>query len=158
MQNKYLIISIIVVLILISTHNKAQVEDPRLRNLNEKIEKLTNEYQQQKIFIQFDQPFYTTQDVIKFKAFVLNYSNLLPDTISTNLYFEFINSDGVLNHISLLRLEDGIAVARIELNDTIPPDVYLFRAYTNWSKTRQPIFFLPVSRNGNEYCREKALH
>lgn len=126
------VLSLLIVLATIESY--AQVIDPRLRTLDARIEKLNNEFPQQKIYIQFDQPYYTTEDVIKFKAFVLNYSNLEPDTISTNLYFELISSKQTLNYISILRIENGTAIARIELNDTIVPDVYRFRAYTNWSR------------------------
>ena len=118
-----------------------QVEDTRIKKLNTQINKLNHEYPQQRIFVQFDHPYYTTSDKIFLKAFVLNYSSYLPDTVSTNLYIEMIDSKEMLNYISILRLENGIALAEIDLKDTIQAGVYRFRAYTNWSRNFGDEFF-----------------
>ncbi|MFC2086234.1 TonB-dependent receptor [Bacteroidota bacterium] len=128
----YLIISIFLIHLRIASFS--QVEDPRITRLNTQLEKLNKQYPQQKIYLQFDHPYYTTKDKILLKAYVLSYSGSYQDTISTNLYIEMIDAKEMLTYITIVRLENGVGVTQIDLKDTIQAGVYKFKAFTNWSR------------------------
>jgi hypothetical protein len=88
---------------------------------------------QEKVYLHFDNTGYVLGETIWFKAYTVNASSLLPDTLSGVLYVELLNEKGKLLETKKLKIENGQSHGEFHLNET---DVeyfagfYEIRAYT----------------------------
>jgi hypothetical protein len=88
---------------------------------------------QEKVYLHFDNTGYVLGETIWFKAYTVNASSLLPDTLSGVLYVELLNEKGKLMETKRLKIKDGQSHGEFHLNET---DVeyfagfYEIRAYT----------------------------
>ena len=91
-------------------------------------------YPQQKAFLHTDKSVYHAGETIWLKAYVVNASTHLPDTLSTNLYVELLDQKGNTAYMLLLRSSNGVAHGEIDIHDSIPGGNYRFRVYTDWMR------------------------
>src|SRR3989304_4444346 len=70
--------------------------DIRIEKIDYALEKYSETYPQQKVYLHFDKPYYEFGDIIWFKAYLVNALNHMPDKFSTNLYVELINPSKVV--------------------------------------------------------------
>ncbi|MBX2940947.1 MAG: hypothetical protein KF860_01260 [Cyclobacteriaceae bacterium] len=89
---------------------------------------------QEKVYLHTDKPYYYPGEVVWFKAYFSYTSPALKDSLSKVLYVELINSDSEIVNTSILKIEEGVSWGDIELPNTLPPDTYALRAYTNWMR------------------------
>jgi hypothetical protein len=87
----------------------------------------------EKLYLQLDKPYYTTQDTIWLKAYLFNNTTHYYSALSGLLYVELINdSSKVVQRISL-RVKYGLGWGQIALNIlSLEEGSYTIRAYTNW--------------------------
>jgi len=107
------------------------------RPSNSKIDRLTTFSPNQtteKLYLQFDKPYYATGDTIWFKAYLLN-NFLLPSVKSGVLNIDIANdSDKVIKQYRL-PVQSGLAWGNIALSDKdFKPGTYTLRAYTKWMR------------------------
>src|SRR5690349_8512253 len=70
-------------------------EDPEfLKRLKEQLNRFNSSYPEEKIYVQFDKPFYKPEEEIWFNATVLNSNTHRPATTSDVLYAELIDPKG----------------------------------------------------------------
>ncbi|SMB95482.1 hypothetical protein SAMN00120144_4101 [Hymenobacter roseosalivarius DSM 11622] len=102
----------------------------------------------EKSYIHTDKSFYATGETIWLKAYVVDASLHLPDTVSQVLYVDLIAPDQRVIAQRVLRLTQGTAAADFELADSLAQGMYTVRAYTNWMRNFSPDYFfskrLPV--------------
>jgi hypothetical protein len=109
-------------------------QQPSVKTLINKIESYNAKLPAEKIYLQFDKPYYAVGDTIWFKSYVttatLNYS-----PYSTKLYVDLVNdSNKVVKHLAV-PVTLGMGWGDIELNDgNMPEGAYTIRAYTNWMR------------------------
>ena len=140
-------ISIIFILILISfdlisqSINKVTI-DSRMKRIISTLDKFTEQYQQQKVYLHFDKPSYIAGEDIWFKAYIVDGINHIADTLIKNIYLELINSEKQVVQIKVLKIENGSTFGDFNLLDTIPEGNYQLRAYTNWMRNFDESFLL----------------
>jgi hypothetical protein len=101
-----------------------------LQTVKNNLDKYNNKYPQERIYIQYDKPAYTSGETIWFKAYVMNGINV--SDLSKNIYIDLIDADGnMLQHTVCPMVQSS---AR---NQYVIPDKYAgrfihVRAYTQW--------------------------
>lgn len=101
-------------------------QDPEM-----KLGRFVDHTSSQKIYLHFNKSRYNAGEVMWFNTYLLNSVTHLPDTASTNVYVDLINSDGVIMERRLLLASGGTAEGDISLPLTLPDGNYKVRAYTD---------------------------
>ncbi len=105
---------------------------PTATHILEQLQKMEYTYPQQKAYLHLDKQEYLAGENIWMKVYLVNAASHRPDTLSTNLYVELINSQGELSSVHLMRMKDGFSHGDIRLPDSITEGNYQLRAYTDW--------------------------
>jgi hypothetical protein len=87
----------------------------------------------EKVYLHFDNTGYILGDTIWFKAYAVNATDFLPDTLSGVLYVELLNEKGKLLETKKLKIEDGQSHGEFHLSETNVEyfaGFYEIRAYT----------------------------
>lgn len=88
----------------------------------------------EKVYLQFDKPYYAIRDTIYFKAYVtLGTENKL-SALSGILYAELITPQNKIARSLKLQITAGTAVGDFTLADSLKSGSYLVRAYTSWMR------------------------
>lgn len=113
-------------------------------DIKEVVDKLTAfslKNPQEKIFIHFDKPNYSTGETIWFKSYLVDAYSNEPITLSKVVYVELLNSTLKTIDKKTLRVEKGGAAGEFLLPDSLSPGTYHVRAYTNWMRNYDAAFF-----------------
>jgi hypothetical protein len=95
----------------------------------------------EKVYLQFDKPYYAVGDDIWFKAYVTVGGRHKLSVLSGVLNVELIDSrDSVVQHIKL-PVVNGLTWGDFSLTDTLQEGNYRIRAYTNWMRNAGPDYF-----------------
>lgn len=94
------------------------------------------QFPQERIYLHLDRPSYWANDDIWFKAYLKN--SPIPDC---NLYVELLNSSGTVLLKRMYWAQNGLAYGDLHLADTISSGVYQIRAYTNWMRNFDDVWF-----------------
>ncbi|QLG45960.1 hypothetical protein [Costertonia aggregata] len=87
----------------------------------------------EKIYLQLSSKTYSTDQIIWFKAIVLDEKEHLPSKLSGILYVDFIGPNGKIQEHKLVKISNGIGKGFFELRDDHVQGRYLIRAYTQWN-------------------------
>ena len=109
-------------------------DNRRLKKIKSSLEKYNSKYPHQKVYLHLNKPSYNAGENIWFKAYVVGAADNRPDTLSTNLYLELINSRKEIIEMKRIRLLDGFGHGDFILRDTFPEGLYQLRSYTNWMR------------------------
>jgi hypothetical protein len=111
----------------------AIADDDWLAALLAKIERFRADYPQEKVYLQFDKPYYSIGDDIWFKAYVVNCENNELSTMSKILYVDLVDERDSVHKTVVLPLANGLANGDIKLTNTlVDAGTYHVRAYTRW--------------------------
>lgn len=109
---------------------------------------------QEKIFVHLDKPFYSSDEMVWFRAYVLDGQNHEPTPWSSILYIDVIAENREVIATKKVKIERGAAFGEIELSKDIPTGTYLLRAYTSWMRNfDEQLFFrqtIPIYNVKNE--------
>ncbi|MDB5111035.1 MAG: hypothetical protein JWR67_2149 [Mucilaginibacter sp.] len=113
---------------------KAQQQITPLKSMIGKIDDYNTKLPSEKLFLQFDKPYYAVGDTIWFKGYLTN-SILKYSALSSRLYVDLVNdSNRVVKHF-VFPVSFGLSWGNIELNESIAREgAYTIRAYTNWMR------------------------
>jgi alpha-2-macroglobulin-like protein len=117
-------------------------EDPEFaEKLKARLNKYNSEYPEEKIYLQFDKPFYKPGEDIWFNAFVLNSNSHKPTNISEVLYVDLADPKGnIVSHLELV-INDGTTSGDFKINAQDMGGIYKVQAYTNWMKNFSKVPF-----------------
>ena len=132
MRAKSLLPIILLMFVLLSARGIAQT--PGINDLIAKIQSYNRAVPTEKLFLQLDKPYYSTDDTIWFKAYLMNQSlNYSP--LSTQLYVELLNDSAAVIKRYILPMDLGLTWGNIPLDATyVHEGTYTIRAYTNWMR------------------------
>ncbi len=88
----------------------------------------------EKVYLQFDKPYYATGDTMYFKAYVTMGERHNLSAISGVLHAELIGIDNKVNQSIKLQLVDGVGWGDFALPDSLQQGTYRVRAYTRWMR------------------------
>jgi TonB-dependent SusC/RagA subfamily outer membrane receptor len=117
------------------------LEDLRFKRINDALNKYTYLFPQQKVYLHIDKKVYRGGDDLWIKAYLLNGTDHLPDTLSTNLYIEIMSPGQTRVQIKRLQILNGFGVGDFHLSDTLPEGLYQIRAFTAWMKNFDADFY-----------------
>jgi hypothetical protein len=113
----------------------AMAQAPATGNINQLISKITTYNSSmpiEKVFLQFDKPYYSVGDTIWFKGYLMNES-LKYSVLSNRLYVELLNDSNAVVKRFVFPTSLGLTWGSIALNQAFVHDGnYTIRAYTNW--------------------------
>ncbi|MEO6668169.1 MAG: hypothetical protein ABIN36_01755 [Ferruginibacter sp.] len=100
------------------------------QRLDSILNELGTKYPQEKIYLQYDRPYYNPGETIWFKAYLT--SDNLALNISKTLYAELINEKGAVLQKKMMPVIESGAASFFDLPDSIAASVVYVRAYTSW--------------------------
>src|ERR1700744_95463 len=138
------IYSLIIFISLVNNQCLAQSTDlnndlkNRVSSFNDSSKKFAND----KVFIQFDKPYYAIGDTIWFKAYVLNSAYLSASEKSCFLYVDIADDNNKIIKQYKTPVSGGLSWGNISLNeDEFAGGTYIIRAYTNWMRNFSDSYF-----------------
>ncbi|HEV7620157.1 MAG TPA: hypothetical protein VGO09_00415, partial [Flavisolibacter sp.] len=96
---------------------------------------------EERIFIHTDRNLYFAGEIIWFKIYYVNASNLIPVTWSKIAYVELINKDSKAVWQSRISLKKDERSGSFHIPLSVATGNYTLRAYTNWMKNDADYFF-----------------
>ncbi|MBC7536156.1 MAG: hypothetical protein H7258_10720 [Ferruginibacter sp.] len=100
------------------------------QRLDSLLNQLNVKYPQEKLYLQYDRPYYNPGETIWFKAYLT--SGNLPSAISKTIYAELINEKGIVLQKKIMPVIESGGASFFDLADTMPGNVVYIRAYTAW--------------------------
>ena len=135
MQKGALLLKLAILLNFISALAVAQTTSTG--NINQLISKITtynNSMPVEKVFLQFDKPYYSAGDTIWFKGYLMSES-IKYSTLSSRLYVELLNDSNAVVKRFVFPVSLGLTWGNIPLNQTyVHSGTYTIRAYTTWMR------------------------
>jgi MG2 domain len=94
------------------------------------LNRFSQQYPQEKVYLQLDKDYYASGETIWFKAYVTLQN--VPTTLSTNLYVELMDKQGNILKRDILPIQNGYANGSFVLSRDFKQGNYRIRAYTAW--------------------------
>jgi len=153
MKLKVVIPALLLLGICFSFANKL-ADDP-FSDLVKRLQEYNKKYEQEKVHLHLDKPYYAIGDDIWFKAYVVNTLTNEPSVVSKALYVELINEKDVIKSQIKLPMESGITWGDFKLPDTLSEGNYRIRAYTQWMRNAGPEYFFDKTiKIGNSWANK----
>ncbi|HEY9044247.1 MAG TPA: MG2 domain-containing protein [Ohtaekwangia sp.] len=107
-------------------------EDDFISLIKEQLNLYSKNHPEEKVYLQFDKPFYKPGEDIWFNVFLLDGSTHKPSSTSDVVYIELSDPKG--NKVSTLSLfvKDGTARGDFSLEESVAGGIYSVTAYTRW--------------------------
>lgn len=116
------------------------VENEFIKALKKKSTEANATHPEDRVYLQFDKPFYNPGETIWFSAYVRNGQNLKPSSQSDIVNVEFINPKGSVEKTIRLIAKNGKVAGDFSLDEEAPGGLYKVKAYTNWMKNDSSSF------------------
>jgi alpha-2-macroglobulin-like protein len=105
-----------------------------LETLKKKLSEYHRNFPEEKVYVQFDKPFYKPGEDIWFNVFLINSNTHKPSTISDVVYVELIDPKGNVAAKVELVVREGSANGDFVIEESMPGGIYRVRAFTQWMK------------------------
>ncbi|MEM9674025.1 MAG: TonB-dependent receptor plug domain-containing protein [Bacteroidota bacterium] len=113
---------------------KPPSEDSLVQQLEGKLSAYINTFRQEKLYLHFDKPYYSTGETIWFKTYLVDATTHRPQPLSRLAYVELIDPSGKIISRRDLEITETGAAGDFVLSDTLLVGNYTVRAYTNWMR------------------------
>jgi len=114
--------------------------NPFLEQLKQKTQQFTSHLTEDRVYLQFDKPFYKPGEDMWFGAFVRNGADMKKSKQSEILYVDLINPKGnVQQSIKLVAL-NGLSHGDFHIDENWPGGLYKVKAYTKWQENQKESF------------------
>jgi triacylglycerol esterase/lipase EstA (alpha/beta hydrolase family) len=123
----------LIVAVVVMASGFVKLDDP-IQKIVAQLEKWNTEQPQEKVYLQFDKPYYGVGDNIWFKAYITIGPNHRLSAISGALNVELINEQDSVKQWIKLPVTSGVTWGDFALSDTLKEGNYRIRAYTNWMR------------------------
>lgn len=110
-----------------------QDDDP-LKKILTQLQKYTDNYPTEKVYLHLDKPYYAVGDLIYFKAYTTVGGKHQPSGLSKILYVDLINEKDSVKQALRLPMTAGISWGSFALADTLQEGNYRIRAYTQYMR------------------------
>lgn len=105
-----------------------------IRSIKSKLTAYHEQLPEDRIYVQFDKPFYEPGDNIWFSTFVRDGRTLKASQKSDIVHIEFLNPKGTIEKTINIIAKNGVAAGDFALDADALGGIYKVRAYTNWMK------------------------
>jgi hypothetical protein len=127
------------------------VENDFIRSLKKKTTAYTDKLPEDRVYLQFDKPFYNPGETIWFSAFVRDGETFKKSGQSDIVHVDLVSPKGTTEKTISLITKDGVAQGDFTLSGEALGGIYKVKAYTNWQKND------PLNGSGEQYGFEKEL-
>ena len=137
LYNRYYLIGIWLLIFACPNANGQEIPKPMsgLKAIVASVNQLKDTLPVEKLYLQLDKPYYTQNDTLRFKCYLLNGDFLTPSVRSGLLYVELDVAGGKMAKRIMIHLASGIGWGDIALTKKeFPEGSYTLRAYTNWMR------------------------
>ena len=110
------------------------VENDFLRALKKKTTAYTDKLPEDRVYLQFDKPFYTPGETMWFSAFVRDGQSMKKSGQSDIVHVDLISPKGTTERSISLIAKNGVAQGDFSLSAEALGGIYKVKAYTNWQK------------------------
>jgi hypothetical protein len=120
----------------------SQVENEFIKGLKTRLDAFNEEMPEDRVYVQFDKPFYQPGETIWFSAYLRNAIDMKPSLKSDIVHIELISPKGTVERHIKLVAKNGQAAGDLQLGQDIAGGLYKVKAYTNWQKneTKETFF------------------
>jgi TonB-dependent SusC/RagA subfamily outer membrane receptor len=139
MKNNYFIILLLALAIPRQAYSQADSEF--MSNILSKLKTVLDQRIQEKVYLQFDKPFYAAGDTVYFKAYLTMGERHEPSAISGILYVDLIDAKNNIKRSVKVQVSKSVTWADFELPDSLVSGNYHIRAYTRWMQNDPGSFF-----------------
>ena len=106
-----------------------------LLNLKAQADSVSETQAFEKLYLQFDKPYYAVGDTIWFKAYLLKSKGLAPSDKSGIIHLDITNDSGKMVKQYNLPVQGGTGWGDLAVDSTVfAPGTYTLHAYTNWMR------------------------
>lgn len=116
------------------------IENDLIRWIKKRSAEANEKLPEDRVYLQFDKPFYNPGETIWFSAYMRNGQNLKPSEQSDILNVELISPKGSAEKTIRLVAKNGKAAGDFTLDEEAPGGLYKVKAYTNWQKNDSSFF------------------
>ena len=116
-------------------------EDDPVQQVVSRMTGYVTRYWQEKVYLHFDKPYYSTGETIWFNSYLVNAVTHHPEGRSGLLYVELIDPSDQIIDTQHLKIVDGKVPGSFTLADSSSSGSYQVRAYTRWMRNFDPDFF-----------------
>ena len=117
-----------------------EIENAFLKILKLKFSLYTEQIPEDRVYMQFDKPFYQPGETVWFSAYVRNAETMKPSEKSDILHVELISPKGSVDKEIKLVLKNGKVSGDFFIDEETNGGLYKVRAYTNWQKNEENAF------------------
>ncbi len=114
--------------------------NPFITKLKSKLSAFDKHLPEDRVYLQFDKPFYKPGDDIWFGAFVRDAKTMKRSTKSDILYVDLINPKGNVQQKIKLVAYDGFTKGDFKLDQDVLGGIYKVKAYTKWQENSKKGF------------------
>ncbi|MFL5730569.1 MAG: MG2 domain-containing protein, partial [Cytophagaceae bacterium] len=127
------------------------IDNDFLRSLKTEIEQFNNVMPEDRVYLQFDKPFYQPGESIWFSAYVRNGADMKPSVKSDIIYVELITPKGSTEKTIKLVTKNGQVAGDFQLGQDAAGGIYKIKAYTNFQKNEAPETFFEKEVQVQQY-------
>lgn len=117
-----------------SNYYQLAMDNDLIRSIKNKLTAYHEQIPEDRIYVQFDKPFYEPGDNIWFSTFVREGQTMIASQKSDIVHVEFLNPKGTIEKSINLIAKNGVAAGDFALDADALGGMYKVRAYTNWMK------------------------
>lgn len=100
----------------------------------DKLQNYVSDFPQEKLYLHLDKPYYSNNEDLWFKAYLVDAFNPSLPPVSDVVEVELINEQLEVVERRKIKLQNQGGAGHIYLPDNLEPGKYALRAYTNWSR------------------------
>lgn len=122
------------------SNSRAQQPATSIKSVIAKVDTFNSHFPVEKLYLQFDKPYYAVGDTLWFKGYLVN-QTLAYSPLSARIYVELVNDSNKVIKRMAFPTTVGITWGNVSLTD-VHAGSYSIRAYTNWMRNfGQDYFF-----------------
>ena len=115
-------------------NQNAASADTVIKSVTTKLNNYASNHSIEKVYLQFDKPYYAVKDTIYFKAYLTLGTQHKLSALSKVLHADLIGPDNQILQSLKLSVIAGVAWGDFALDESIKGGSYRIRAYTNWMR------------------------
>jgi len=117
-----------------SNYYQLAMDNEFIRSIKTKLSAYQQKLPEDRLYVQFDKPFYEPGDNIWFATFVRDGQTMKASNKSDIVHVEFLNPKGTIEKSINIIAKNGVAAGDFVLDAEALGGMYKVRAYTNWMK------------------------
>lgn len=95
----------------------------------------------EKVYLHFDKPYYSSGEIIWFKAYIVEAGTNKPTTLSKIVYVDLISPTSDIVTSLVIQMDQGVGIGEFQLSTNLESGSYTIRSYTNYMRNFDDVYF-----------------